>query len=1152
MPCSRPAQHAALARDPLSSFHVGRDEEQTLAHGEPLETTSPPNAEPLGPGDSSAGGLAQLSAVDRGRYELAEQIAAGGGGRISAAQDTRLARTVAIKQMHENTALAKADRFAREALLTARLQHPNIVPVYDAGRWPNGEPFIAMKLVSGKPLSEVIDGAGELRQRLRLLPHVLDCADAMAYAHSEGVIHRDLKPANVLVGSFGETVVIDWGLAKDIAAATEPEDDENDGSRASPSSSADLTIGGAMLGTPQYMAPEQAAGEPADARTDVYALGAMIYHVLTGRPPYTGASALEVVGRVLVGPPEPVEQVEPRAPEELVAIVRKAMARDPGARYPSATELAEDLRAYQQGRSVDAHRYTSWQLLLRWARRWRVAVAVAIATIVVVAIVGTIGFVGVLAQKRTAEHEAARAESERREATRQLDALRLERARHAVSSNPNRALAILKDLTDEYEHWGAAQIVASDAEVQGIAPFLRACRGTAPECPRGRYDAVAFSPDGGELAAVAHGTGVELYDVASAAFLRRALDAVDLSAIGYTRGGRLVVGRSDGRVELLDGDGTTTEIARHSGPVQRLYGVAGGRVVSVGEDNTLRLHDVAAGTTAILAKCDRYSQLALAPHAVTHDGTKVACAVAHQGLVRFDVVSGETRPIDRSDDAHRTRLVMSHDGAIVAYVTLTGTVALYDFRSGAHTEIVADNSRVSTLAFSSDGRRIALGRLDGALALHDLHTGVVTSQPPHAGVILGLWFASDGRALLSASGDGTVRLRDLTGNRQRSLRRESMANAALLVSHDGLHATVHAHDHSVRLWSLVPPEEQAVASIGARLSSVEVSASHDRLVVGGDDGTVALVDLDTGIARRAALGARIGAIAISGDGSWFIAGDDAGAVGVWSNDGAERRFATQGRPIRGAAAAVNGGQVAFAREGGPVVIVDTPTLETREAAAHEGGASGLRALPQGGFVAWGFDGTVALIDADANVRPRVLAHDDEVWRASSRPDGGLVASIGRDDRIRMFELATGTARELDVGVRVYDVLFTADGERMFLRGSDYAIHVLSVADGRIERSFRGHGAHIEDVDIVAGHPRMVSGSTDGTVRIWDMDTGEHRLLAHHRESVMRVISRPSRGEVVAVVRDGAIRRWRDDVPHERIALRRWLNGRTPDTTGEPE
>jgi serine/threonine protein kinase len=271
--------------------------------------------------------------------------ARGGLGRILRARDLRTGRLVAIKEMLDGTPDA-ATRFAREALVTANLQHPAIVPVYEVGRWPEGEPFYAMKLVDGRSLDAELQDARTLRERLALVPRLIDVAEAIAYAHGQGVIHRDLKPANVLVGSYGETVVIDWGLAR---RSGDPE------ARAVPSSlvgviSGAVTLVGDVVGTPAYMPPEQARGEEVDARADVYALGAMLYYLLGGRVPYAGArTAAEVLTQILLGPPQPLVELEPELPPELLAIVAKAMAPSRDDRYASARECAADLRRYQTG-----------------------------------------------------------------------------------------------------------------------------------------------------------------------------------------------------------------------------------------------------------------------------------------------------------------------------------------------------------------------------------------------------------------------------------------------------------------------------------------------------------------------------------------------------------------------------------------------------------------------------------------------------------------------------------------------------------------------------------------------------------------------------------------------------------------------------------
>jgi tetratricopeptide (TPR) repeat protein len=369
--------------------------------------TTPGELLPTVANDAAAGGDAsQLPLVARDNYAVEGEFARGGMGRILAARDRRLGRTVALKELQAATS-PDARRFVREALVTARLQHPAIVPIYEAGRWPGGVPFYAMKLVSGRSLDALIrTTGGGLAGRLALLPHLLAVAEAVAYAHSQRIVHRDLKPANVLVGGFGETVVVDWGLAKDLGT---PPAGEEPVAAAAPAAGDDETVAGAVLGTPAYMAPEQARGEAVDERADVYALGAMLYYLLAGAPPRSGTTLREVLAAAATERPRPVTEREPATPPDLAAIVEKAMEADPARRYPTAGELAEDLRRFQTGQLVSAHRYSPGELLRRWVRQHRAVVTVASVLSLALAAAVAGGFLAVRRQARIAEAERDRA-----------------------------------------------------------------------------------------------------------------------------------------------------------------------------------------------------------------------------------------------------------------------------------------------------------------------------------------------------------------------------------------------------------------------------------------------------------------------------------------------------------------------------------------------------------------------------------------------------------------------------------------------------------------------------------------------------------------------------------------------------------------------
>lgn len=365
-------------------------------------------APPTEPGDDATLAPSGERAAPRGdgpeKFELGKELARGGMGRVLEARDVRLARPVAVKQLL-NVSPQLLARFEREVRITARLQHPSIVPVYEAGQNERGEPWFAMKLLAGRTLADVVQ-ATPPEARLGLLPRVIALSEALAYAHGQRIIHRDLKPANVIVGEFGETVVIDWGVAKDLLDdAPEPSSELMAGVAGS------LTQVGSIFGTPSYMPPEQGRGEPIDERADVYSLGALLYEVLSGRPPYTANTALEVLGLLKAGPPTPLAQVAPNTPPELVSIVNRAMAREPSDRYPTAREFVAELQQFQTGKLVSGHSYSAAQLVRRWVARNRAPLMVAAVSAVLLVGLSALALWRIIDARRQAEQRRGQVES---------------------------------------------------------------------------------------------------------------------------------------------------------------------------------------------------------------------------------------------------------------------------------------------------------------------------------------------------------------------------------------------------------------------------------------------------------------------------------------------------------------------------------------------------------------------------------------------------------------------------------------------------------------------------------------------------------------------------------------------------------------------
>ena len=414
---------------------------------------------------------------ERERYTSGSEIARGGMGRVVEATDTLLGRTVALKEALTTDPEALR-RFARETKITARLEHPSIVPLYDAGVSSDGSPYYVMRKVSGRPLEQLVVAAHSLSERLRLLPHVVAAAQALAHAHQRKVVHRDLKPSNILVGDLGETVVIDWGLAKVLG-----EDDGEDGAPATERLDAGASMKtriGTVFGTPGFMAPEQLRGDPVDARVDVYALGATLYFMLARQPPHAAPSGDEMMSAAAAGPPKPIIEVAPGVPRELTTIVDKALSYRQAARYPDAATFAEELGRFLTGQLVASHRYSRRERLVRFVRRNRVPVAVVTLAVIALAAGGTVGVLRVLAERDRADAQAALARQGQHDAQDRADQLLLSQAETLVATNPTGSVALLKQLTADPVRraalWRQVRAIAASARMAGIARGMPATR----------------------------------------------------------------------------------------------------------------------------------------------------------------------------------------------------------------------------------------------------------------------------------------------------------------------------------------------------------------------------------------------------------------------------------------------------------------------------------------------------------------------------------------------------------------------------------------------------------------------------------------------------------------------------------------------------
>jgi hypothetical protein len=372
----------------------------TLPDHESIEATAP----------SGEGGSTPASDVPASgdRYGLragteggSEVLGRGGYGKVLLARDLSVGRDVALKCLRSKVmaspqrAQAEA-RLLREARVVGQLEHPAIVPLYDVGRTTQGQLFYTMRRIRGRTLAEAVEAAPDFAARLRLLPHVLAACHAVAYAHSRGVIHRDLKPQNVMVDRFGQTAVIDWGLASTRNAPEAVNEPETSDALRLMGGGESLSDGKGRLGTPAYMSPEQLSGVRAliDEKSDVWGLGALLFEVLTGQSPRESGP--------LTRPPPAVRSLTPDCPTDLATLCDKALAESREERYPSAEALASDLDAWLHGRPVTAHVYRPAELVRRFVAEHRIALLVGVVSLASLLVLGVGAFLRVREERNRA------------------------------------------------------------------------------------------------------------------------------------------------------------------------------------------------------------------------------------------------------------------------------------------------------------------------------------------------------------------------------------------------------------------------------------------------------------------------------------------------------------------------------------------------------------------------------------------------------------------------------------------------------------------------------------------------------------------------------------------------------------------------------
>jgi eukaryotic-like serine/threonine-protein kinase len=967
-----------------------------------------------------------------GDYELIRPLARGGMGIVYQARQRRLNRIVALKMILSGD-LAREDdkrRFQIEAEAAARLEHPAIVPIYEAGEI-GGQHFFSMGYVDGGSLEERVHKQPMSPRQAAVI--VRRIAEAVDYAHRAGIVHRDLKPSNVLIDRDGNPKVSDFGLAKRLS-------DENH-----------LTASGTILGTPSYMAPEQAAGRlsAVGPLSDVYGLGAILYRVLAGKSPFYAANAVETLKQVLENEPVAPRKHNPSIDADLETICLKCLQKEPARRYASAQALADDLGRWLDGMAIVARPVGRVERVWRWCRRNKV-VAGLIAAVAFSLCAGTIA--------STYYALRARAEAENLRIEKRLGDRRWYGLQFSVA----------------YRAWRDGRIATAEQAAAELAPGV-----TIPDDLRG-FEAhyldrlfhldlrtfeghestvwdVAADPRGRWIASAGYDGTVRIWDLSGrepARILRGHKGSV--SCVRFAPDGdRLASASKDGTIRLWQRS-TGAELIKRTVPGAPIKSVAfrpdGARIVLAHSDGALSIYDAQAleplatfGPVRNSASWQAAGPLDFVTAVYSPDGRAIACAGPDETIAIRDAATGNVVRVLAGHKARVYRVAFLPDGSGLVSAASDGTVRQWDRESGREIHVFGDRScEYFSLAISADGRQIAAGSDDTNITVWNRESGEQALRLRSPDTAVGLAFSPDGRWLAAASTDGKVRLWDAVSSREffalKGLVPEGPVRR-LTFRPDGRRLAFASALGAVYLWdpALVAPTQMDRRHQGV-VSALAYSSDGSLLASAGDDDLIRVCDAATGTDRlslRPPKKGGIAALAFSRDRVLLAAGSASGEVLLWELPAGRLRAALKGhnQPVCSVEFAPDGLSLASLDGSNKSPKHGTTTLKFWSIAAGREIGSVPAGTGYSGKAVYSRDGkTIAVTMPESAVdlldsrtlRPiRTLhGHVHEVTCLAFTHDGSRLASASFDGTIKVWDPVTGyQLLSVEVGGFVHDLAF---------------------------------------------------------------------------------------------------------------------------------
>jgi eukaryotic-like serine/threonine-protein kinase len=682
-----------------------------------------------------------------GDYEVLEKIDRGGMGVVFKARQMSLNRVVALKMILAG-AFADADqvrRFRMEAENAAGLDHPHIVPIHEVGEY-DGQPFFSMKFIGGGTLAQHVGRfTADPKAAARLMATV---ARAVHFAHQRGILHRDLKPSNILLDAEGQPHVTDLGLAKRV------EDRRGQ------------TVSGAVIGTPGYMAPEQAAGKKGLTwAADVYGLGAVLYELLTGRPPFKAETPLDTILQVLEDEPVPPSRRRPGVPRDLEVICLKCLSKEPEKRYETAEALADELERYLAGEPIRTRRTPTWERGVKWARR-RPAAA-ALATVIVLATAGLLGgWLHFTAQLQAetiqaqndrdwAQRQEREAREQQAETARQLDRSRrtlftaqLWRAAAIGEREPMQALRLLED----------AEACPPDLRDFAWRLYRRRCNrllGKLVGDTQYLTTDVAFSPQGTLLASASDDGTVKLWDVAHKRLVRTLKGHQEtVRRVTFNRDGTMLAsGSADGTVRLWDTAGQALAVLKGHEEVNAVAFSLDGKLLAAAYYRTVGVWDVTTGRLRSTRTC-KGNTFAVRSVGFTPDGTNLLAWNGTDCVTFWDMATGkESGSIAEKAEGGVNAMALSPDGKTLVVFHGQESLNLWDVRTRASRGVLKGFAFGQRPVFTPDSRDIAVSH-DRIATVVDIASGEPRLVLEADKDIDCLAFSEDGT--ICAAGNGNI------------------------------------------------------------------------------------------------------------------------------------------------------------------------------------------------------------------------------------------------------------------------------------------------------------------------------------------------------------------------------------------------------------